>query len=437
MCMCSSICRLRVGRLIQRPRPGHGPRQLSTHGLLFALKGPVVDKHSTNRELEALRCKIATGRELKSKCAKVACWNILKQNDYSSRLQQQVKAIQDCRVTAILSGVLELNSDLPGGGEVAGISSVAALPPPPGKVFGIEKPLTELKGMIRRNQVVGVYGMVGCGKTTLVNVLCRNPDLEGLFHKIFYFRVSKSPDTLAILKTIWSLLLVGEVPTFKDVEDAVRQVAHGLSEQPIKYSGDVLIVLDDVWSKKDLKNLLFRTEHPTRSNPNGLPDRRLHFSPAKRQAGDGVPPAGHPTPWVAISGYCQRRRTSAATMAGRRPPETGRFWPVSPISRSAPFPIFGRLKTAASVPPATLGGRGREARRRPATGNASGGGDAQVDSGIRPSRSTALPLVACPVSPFFYRLQRQTQGSNLCRWLVAGGRRLNGQKPPAHPATNA
>ncbi|KAF3783428.1 hypothetical protein EJ110_NYTH27691 [Nymphaea thermarum] len=177
--------------------------------------------------------------------------------------------------------------------------------------------------------------------------------------------------------------------------------------------------------------------YPTRSDPNGLPDRRLHRSPAERQAGDGVPPVGHPTPWVATGGYCQRRRTSAATMAGRRPPETGRFWPVSPISRSAPFPIFRRLKTAATVPPATLGGRGREARRRPATGNASGGGDAQVDSGIGPSRSTALPLVACPASPFFCRLQRQTQGSDLCRWVVAGGRRLNGQKPPAHPATNA
>ncbi|KAF3778776.1 putative acetyltransferase [Nymphaea thermarum] len=219
---------------------------------------PVLDKYSTNPELEALRCEIKKGREPLSKGAKVACWNILKQSDYSGRLQRQVKAIQDCKDTTILSGVLDINSKLPGGGEVAGIRSVAAPPPLSGEVFGIEKPLTELKGMLKRNQVVGVYGMVGCGKTTLVNVLCRNP--EGLFHKIFYFRVSKSPDTLDILKRIWSLLLVGEVPTFKDVEDAVRQVAHGLSEQPIKYSGDVLIFLDDVWSKKDLKNLLFRTE---------------------------------------------------------------------------------------------------------------------------------------------------------------------------------
>ncbi|XP_049933554.1 putative disease resistance protein At5g47280 [Nymphaea colorata] len=261
---------------------------------------PVLDKHSTNPELEALRCEMRNGRELISKCAKVGCWNILKQNDYSSRLQQQVKAIQNCRDTAILSGVLELNSKLPGGGEVAGLRSVAALPPLLGKVFGIEKPLTELKGMLKRNQVVGVYGMVGCGKTTLVNVLCRDPDIEGaspfyysitfplfvcftalafrlsrtphflyvgfsavsgLFREnIFYFKVSKSPDTLHILEGIWSQLLVEKVPRFKDVEDAVRQVAHGLSKQPIKYSGDGLIFLDDVWSEKDLKNLLFRTE---------------------------------------------------------------------------------------------------------------------------------------------------------------------------------
>ncbi|XP_031484125.1 probable disease resistance protein At4g33300 [Nymphaea colorata] len=262
--------------VIQRVAGQHSEFKEHYKRLGRALKGlrPVLDKLSTNPELEALCSEMTRGGDLISECAQVSCWNVRKHVDYSRRLQELEEAIQESRRTATLMGVLalssrmgEINSKLDkllGGDEVTGImsgGSVAALPPLPGKVFGIVTPLNELKEILKKHQVVGVCGMGGSGKTTLVNSLCRDPDITGSFGKnIFYFTVSRSPDTLDILKRIWSQLLGGEVPRFEDVKDAVRQIAHGLSEQQIKCSGNRLIVLDDVWSEKDLKNLLFRTE---------------------------------------------------------------------------------------------------------------------------------------------------------------------------------
>ncbi|XP_031484267.1 probable disease resistance protein At5g66910 [Nymphaea colorata] len=132
---------------------------------------PVLDQLSANREVEALRCEMTKGGEIISKCAHVSCWNVRKQFDYTRRLEELAKAIQESARTATVktlsSRMGEINSKLDkllGGDEVTGIrsgGSVAALPPLPGKVFGIENPLNELKEILKMHQVVGVCGMVG------------------------------------------------------------------------------------------------------------------------------------------------------------------------------------------------------------------------------------------------------------------------------------
>ncbi|KAF3786916.1 hypothetical protein EJ110_NYTH12810 [Nymphaea thermarum] len=107
----------------------------------------------------------------------------------------------------------------------------------------------------------------------------------------------------------------------------------------------------------DLFLLAVRIDSPAKKPVIDRRGRRLHRSPAERQAGDGVPPAGHPTAWVA-AGVCR------PSPACNRPILGGfLFCRLSPLSY---FCVFG-LRTR--VPPESLGGRQREARRRPATGN--------------------------------------------------------------------
>ena len=68
-------------------------------------------------------------------------------------------------------------------------------------------------------------------------------------------RVSQFPDLKQILETIWEKIAGRERPRpeFKDVENARTELQQLILDQ----SKPSLIILDDVWCKRDLEKLLF------------------------------------------------------------------------------------------------------------------------------------------------------------------------------------
>ncbi|XP_031496248.1 inactive disease resistance protein RPS4-like [Nymphaea colorata] len=138
----------------------------------------------------------------------------------------------------LLSWMKETNSKLDE--SMQGSEAGEPLPPLPSKVFGIEKPLIELKGMLRRHQVVGVCGMGGSGKTTLVfgGRALQEP------------RYPSSPD----LRTIWQRLFK-KLNKINDGAFATEAPASGRR-------GKMLIVLDVVSSvDKDIRTLVDETNN--------------------------------------------------------------------------------------------------------------------------------------------------------------------------------
>ncbi|KAF3774345.1 hypothetical protein EJ110_NYTH53301 [Nymphaea thermarum] len=113
-------------------------------------------------------------------------------------------------------------------------------------------------------------------------------------------------------------------------------------------------------------------------------------------------------------------------MAGRRPPETGRFWPVSPFFTFCPFSDLGGCNTREEA----MGRWRRVSWARPATATSPA-----VDLRLSLPSHTVTFLFPFLLSPA--TCNARTQGSDRCRWVVAGGRRLNGDKSfIAHPASN-
>ncbi|KAI9072224.1 hypothetical protein K1719_045814 [Acacia pycnantha] len=93
--------------------------------------------------------------------------------------------------------------------------------------------------------IIGLYGMAGCGKTSLVMEVCKAVKGLKLFDDVIYVTVSRDPNVKSIQATIadWlGLLLIEET----EVGKAQRL------RQRLKMGGKFLLVLDDMWSVLDL-----------------------------------------------------------------------------------------------------------------------------------------------------------------------------------------
>ncbi|GLJ19833.1 hypothetical protein SUGI_0359460 [Cryptomeria japonica] len=125
-------------------------------------------------------------------------------------------------------------------------------------VVGLEKSTGDLKELLFNNEVsvVGVQCMGGGGKTTLALTVCNDPQIKGYFgNNIFFITVSQSPNLKTILEIMWEKIVGKNKPEFQNVEDAHIQ----LQEQLLKQLNlkPTLVILDDVWNRVSLENLLF------------------------------------------------------------------------------------------------------------------------------------------------------------------------------------
>nr|DAD24715.1 TPA_asm: hypothetical protein HUJ06_026179 [Nelumbo nucifera] len=103
----------------------------------------------------------------------------------------------------------------------------------PDTVVGLEEPLEELKSELFRDGVK-VLGVCKFRK------------------KIFFLRVSNSPETKNLIKDVFKDIASNSLGDFKDDENAVNRLGEQLSQQKQEH---MQLVLDDVWSDSDIEKL--------------------------------------------------------------------------------------------------------------------------------------------------------------------------------------
>ncbi|KAG7993771.1 hypothetical protein I3843_01G022300 [Carya illinoinensis] len=84
----------------------------------------------------------------------------------------------------------------------------------------------------------------GCGKTTLVKMLCQDEDIKGKY-EIFFVIITKTPNLKDIIRRIFCHK-GDRVPEFQSDEDAINHLKQLLNR--IKQQNPILLILDDVWS---------------------------------------------------------------------------------------------------------------------------------------------------------------------------------------------
>ncbi|CAH1443639.1 unnamed protein product [Lactuca virosa] len=119
------------------------------------------------------------------------------------------------------------------------------VPALPDGIVAFDEPLTKLKVL-----VVSAAG--GCGKTTLVKMLCHDPEIREKFGEdIFFVTVSDTPSYMVIVNDLFNPNSSSLQVLFQSNEDAKSELENFLNQ---KISGPMLLVLDDVWSESFIDN---------------------------------------------------------------------------------------------------------------------------------------------------------------------------------------
>nr|XP_011461852.1 PREDICTED: TMV resistance protein N-like isoform X2 [Fragaria vesca subsp. vesca] len=95
---------------------------------------------------------------------------------------------------------------------------------------------------------IGVYGVGGVGKTTMVQQVCAKVWDEWMFHHVVKAVVSKNPDLRKIQGTLADMLEL-------ELEEETEIGRSRRLMQKIRGGSRILIILDDIWESIDLSNI--------------------------------------------------------------------------------------------------------------------------------------------------------------------------------------
>nr|XP_023887465.1 probable disease resistance protein At5g66900 [Quercus suber]POE67358.1 putative disease resistance protein [Quercus suber] len=214
------------------------------------------------RETKILTEQMKKGAKLVRKCSKIQCWNYCFKSHYASKLSELNDAIEKfCRVDLIvqsartgletltkvdliLEKVSNQNSDVKRKYGVRTLSS--AVPRPRDFIVGLHFPLMELKEMLLKKEesLLLLTALGGCGKTTLIQMLCWDHEIKGTYmDNIFFVNVSKTPNLKVMVQKLFSHN-GDECPEFQSDEEAINQLEQLLNQIGPK---PILLILDDVW----------------------------------------------------------------------------------------------------------------------------------------------------------------------------------------------
>ncbi|WVZ23464.1 hypothetical protein V8G54_002008 [Vigna mungo] len=106
----------------------------------------------------------------------------------------------------------------------------------------------QLRDAVKNNDVsmIGLYGMGGCGKTTLAMEVMKLVEAEHLFEKVLFVPVSSSVDVRRIQEKIRSSLQFKFPETETEEMQRAQRLCSFLTEEK-----NALLILDDVWEKLD------------------------------------------------------------------------------------------------------------------------------------------------------------------------------------------
>lgn len=276
--------------------------QVTLEGLIPTLEEVVYNQMPDERQklLKEFYNKLQTGKPLLQKCSKVSRLNVLRIYRYANKIdcfdKDILKFIQtigwalayreiheishgrenlgakvdkfEVKIEEIGDNIEKLENSIPESLqrimkdhmdqlENGKNASPLTIPKLPDFSVGLEISVRELQKRLfcKDVQLLGVVGMGGSGKTTLATAFCNDKEVQDHFKKRIVFEtVSRSPNIIEILGSMWLQLVGKNKPNFRDIEDARRQLQSKLCE---KEPQPTLVVLDDVWEKCDLDKLKF------------------------------------------------------------------------------------------------------------------------------------------------------------------------------------
>ncbi|XP_030974658.1 probable disease resistance protein At5g66900 [Quercus lobata] len=210
-------------------------------------------------ETETLIEHMKKGEKLVRKCSKIRWWNYYFKVYYSTKLQELDKEIvKFCQVDLqvygtrnALKALLSMNRMLQKVDSVAeSLETPRASCAVPGLrdlTVGLEMPIMELKTLLLKEEVqlLLLTAPGGCGKTTLVQKLCQDDQIKGIYKEnILFVNVSKTPNVKVIVQKLFDYKHCRPEFLIQSDEQAIEQLP-----QLLNHIGPnpILLILDDVW----------------------------------------------------------------------------------------------------------------------------------------------------------------------------------------------